>query len=79
MDVKMGTRTFLEEEAAATKLRVDLATKLHEIDPALLLPGERERGITKGRYLQQRDSQSSSATSAHVPWPEGWNSFSFRS
>ena len=62
MDVKMGTRTFLEEEAAATKLRVDLATKLHEIDPALLLPGERERGITKGRYLQQRDSQSSSAT-----------------
>jgi 1D-myo-inositol-triphosphate 3-kinase len=60
LDVKMGARTYLEEEGASTKLRVDLAAKLHAIDPTVLTERERTAGITKLFYLQQRDSYASS-------------------
>jgi len=60
LDVKMGARTYLEEEGASSKLRVDLAAKLHAIDPTVLTERERSAGITKLFYLQQRDSYASS-------------------
>lgn len=60
LDVKMGTRTYLEEEGSSSKLRVDLAAKLHAIDPTVLSEQQRTEGITKLFYLQQRDSYASS-------------------
>jgi len=70
MDVKLGTRTFLEKEVAASKPRADLAEKMLKLDPTALSDVEREKGVTKLRYMQFREQRSSSAT---LGWRiEGW-------
>ena len=70
MDVKVGIRTFLEKEVTATKLRTDLAEKICKIDPAALSEEERQKGVTKLRYMQFREDRSSSAS---LGWRiEGW-------
>lgn len=60
MDIKMGVRTFVESEVNATALRMDLLKKLLDIDPEAATPMERQNGITKMRYMQFREKQSSS-------------------
>ena len=61
MDVKVGTRTFLEAEVRNTKRRPDLAEKMAKQGGALT-EEERAGGITKLRYMQFREQSSSSAT-----------------
>ncbi|KAL1503549.1 hypothetical protein AB1Y20_012028 [Prymnesium parvum] len=61
MDIKMGRRTFLESETSNSKLRVDLAKKMVEIDPDALTSDELSNGVTKLRYMQFREQRSSSA------------------
>ncbi|KIH62011.1 inositol-pentakisphosphate 2-kinase [Ancylostoma duodenale] len=62
MDIKMGTRTFLESEVSNTKRRKDLYEKMTAIDPDEPTPEERACGeITKLRYMQFRERESSSA------------------
>lgn len=60
MDIKMGMRTFLESEADNPKLRPDLAAKMQKDEQSDLTPFEIENGVTKLRYMQYRDSTSSS-------------------
>jgi 1D-myo-inositol-triphosphate 3-kinase len=67
MDIKMGVRTYLEDELekARTKkvLRQDMYKKMVEIDPAE--PTEEEhaqQAITKPRYMQWRETISSSSS-----------------
>jgi len=55
-----GTRTFLEAEAAGSAPRLDLAKKALEFAPAELSADERNRGISKLRYMALRDSFSTS-------------------
>ena len=62
MDIKMGTRTFLENEVSNQKLRLDLVDKMVKVDPASVTAEERESGVTKMRYMQFREVMSSSAT-----------------
>lgn len=59
MDCKIGVRTFLEEDVASKSLRKDLLQKMMELDPHAPTPEERERGITKLRYMQYRETLSS--------------------
>jgi hypothetical protein len=55
MDIKMGQRTFVEEEASATALRSDLLDKMLKVDGTAATEEERKAGgITKMRYLQVR-------------------------
>ncbi|VDM76527.1 unnamed protein product, partial [Strongylus vulgaris] len=62
MDIKVGTRTFLESEVSNTKRRKDLYEKMTAIDPDEPTPEERACGeITKLRYMQFRERESSSA------------------
>jgi len=61
MDIKMGTRTFLEREVKSSALRPDLALKLHALDESLVSSEELEQGITKLKYQQTRERLSSSA------------------
>ncbi|GMR51408.1 hypothetical protein PMAYCL1PPCAC_21603, partial [Pristionchus mayeri] len=62
MDIKIGTRTFLESEVSNTKMRKDLYDKMVAIDPSEATEEEKERGeITKLRYMQFRERESSSA------------------
>ncbi|KAK6725928.1 hypothetical protein RB195_004318 [Necator americanus] len=62
MDIKVGTRTFLESEVSNTKRRKDLYEKMTAIDPNEPTPEERACGeITKLRYMQFRERESSSA------------------
>ncbi|XP_033733627.1 uncharacterized protein LOC117322792 [Pecten maximus] len=65
MDIKMGTRTYLEEELEKArekpKLRKDMYQKMMEVDPSA--PSEEEhaqQAIIKPRYMQWRDEMSSS-------------------
>ncbi|KAJ6657014.1 hypothetical protein lerEdw1_003015 [Lerista edwardsae] len=66
MDCKMGTRTYLEDELCQAqqrqKPRRDLYQKMVKVDP--LAPTAEEHGtgtVTKPRYMQWRESISSSA------------------
>jgi len=63
MDIKIGCRTFLESEVTNTTKRKDLYKKMMDIDPNE--PTEEEHAIeaiTKLRYMQFRESKSSTAT-----------------
>ena len=60
-DVKMGVRTFLESEVSVSKTRHDLFLKMTKEDKDA--PTEEERrceAITKHRYMEWRDTVSSS-------------------
>ncbi|KAM6933274.1 inositol-trisphosphate 3-kinase Cb [Xenentodon cancila] len=67
MDCKMGCRTYLEEELRKARerprLRKDMYEKMVEVDPGA--PTEQERaqqGVLKPRYMQWRETLSSTAT-----------------
>lgn len=62
MDVKMGCRTFLESEVTNPVLRRDLYEKMVALDPSAPTPEEKEcQSITKMRYMQFREGESSTA------------------
>ncbi|XP_059187004.1 inositol-trisphosphate 3-kinase Cb [Centropristis striata] len=67
MDCKMGSRTYLEEELLKARerprLRKDMYEKMVAVDPGA--PTEQERaqqGVLKPRYMQWRETLSSTAT-----------------
>lgn len=67
MDVKMGVRTYLEDELAKArekpKLRKDMFEKMVQIDPDE--PTEEEnrlKAVTKPRYMIWRETISSTST-----------------
>ncbi|KAK7882636.1 hypothetical protein WMY93_028810 [Mugilogobius chulae] len=67
MDCKMGSRTYLEEELSKARerprLRKDMFEKMVAVDPEA--PTEQERaqqGVLKPRYMQWRETLSSTAT-----------------
>ncbi|MCJ8734159.1 hypothetical protein PDJAM_G00232230 [Pangasius djambal] len=67
MDCKMGIRTYQEEEIvkARTKasIRTDMYQKMVKVDPTAPTEDEHaQRGVTKLRYMQWRDSTSSTST-----------------
>ncbi|RWS28307.1 inositol-trisphosphate 3-kinase A-like isoform X2, partial [Leptotrombidium deliense] len=62
MDIKMGTRTFLESEVNNCKARNDLYEKMIKIDASAATPEEHElKAITKLRYMTFRENRSSSS------------------
>lgn len=63
MDVKMGTRTFFESEVSKTIARSDLYHKMIAVDPDAPTQLEHEqRAVTKLRYMQFREQQSSTCS-----------------
>ena len=67
MDIKMGVRTYLEEELIKAgekpKLRKDMYEKMVAIDPSEPKSEEHAlRAITKPRYMIWRESISSTST-----------------
>ncbi|KAM6968968.1 inositol-trisphosphate 3-kinase A [Tautogolabrus adspersus] len=67
MDCKMGMRTYLEEELVRArerpKPRDDLYKKMVEVDSDGPTPQEHaQQGVTKPRYMQWRESMSSTNT-----------------
>ncbi|XP_064553754.1 inositol-trisphosphate 3-kinase homolog isoform X2 [Drosophila montana] len=61
MDIKLGTRTFLESEVSNKTLRPDLYQKMIAVDASAPTPAEHEaQAITKLRYMLFRESLSSS-------------------
>lgn len=61
IDIKMGRRTFLESEVKNVTERMDLYQKMIAIDPMAPTPEENlKKSITKLRYMQFREQQSSS-------------------
>lgn len=61
MDIKMGVRTFVEEEVSLTKQRSDLYERMIQEDPNSTTEEENMRkSVTKLRYLDWRDERSSS-------------------
>ncbi|KAF3426007.1 hypothetical protein E2986_00302 [Frieseomelitta varia] len=63
MDIKMGTRTFLESEVSKTTARSDLYQKMIAVDPDAPTEQEHEqRAVTKLRYMQFREQQSSTCS-----------------
>uniref|UniRef100_A0A667ZUC9 Kinase n=1 Tax=Myripristis murdjan TaxID=586833 RepID=A0A667ZUC9_9TELE len=67
MDCKMGVRTYLEEELTKARkkpsLRPDMYQKMIEVDPQAPTPKEHEQqAVTKPRYMQWRETISSTAT-----------------
>ncbi|XP_061089457.1 inositol-trisphosphate 3-kinase B [Conger conger] len=67
MDCKMGIRTYLEEELARARsspcLRADMYQKMVKVDPTAPSAEEHtQAGVTKPRYMQWRDSMSSTST-----------------
>ncbi|KAI4893405.1 hypothetical protein NFI96_033620 [Prochilodus magdalenae] len=67
MDCKMGVRTYLEEELTKARkkpsLRSDMYLKMIEVDPDAPTPEEKEqKAVTKPRYMQWRETISSTAT-----------------
>ncbi|XP_052813250.1 inositol-trisphosphate 3-kinase homolog [Mya arenaria] len=62
MDIKMGTRTFLEAEVMNSTQRKDLYDKMVALDPdAPTAEEKRLQSITKLRYMQFREQESSTA------------------
>lgn len=62
MDIKMGTRTFLEDEVCNARARPDLYEKMVRLDPNAPTESEHAaRAVTKLRYMQFREQRSSSA------------------
>ncbi|KAK5896944.1 hypothetical protein CesoFtcFv8_010054 [Champsocephalus esox] len=67
MDCKMGVRTYQEEEVVKTQtkatLRSDMYQKMVKVDPSAPSVEEHEqKAVTKSRYLQWRDTTSSTST-----------------
>ncbi|XP_072588806.1 inositol-trisphosphate 3-kinase B [Vulpes vulpes] len=67
MDCKMGIRTYLEEELTKARkkpsLRKDMYQKMIEVDPDAPTEEEKaQRAVTKPRYMQWRETISSTAT-----------------
>ncbi|XP_030070249.1 inositol-trisphosphate 3-kinase A [Microcaecilia unicolor] len=67
MDCKMGVRTYLEEELTKArgkpKLRKDMYKKMIEVDPGAPTDEENaQQAVTKPRYMQWRETISSTAT-----------------
>uniref|UniRef100_A0A1I7Y7K4 Kinase n=1 Tax=Steinernema glaseri TaxID=37863 RepID=A0A1I7Y7K4_9BILA len=63
MDIKIGTRTFLEAEVKNATKRADLYQKMVAIDPSAPTEAEKAEGaITKLRYMQFREQESSTAS-----------------
>lgn len=63
IDIKMGTRTFLESEVKKNTPRPDLYQKMVAIDIESPTPEEHKlRAVTKVRYMQFRELQSSSCS-----------------
>ncbi|XP_053204405.1 inositol-trisphosphate 3-kinase homolog isoform X2 [Panonychus citri] len=62
MDIKMGSRTFLEDEVSNDEPRKDLYEKMIKLDPNSLSSEEKSnRAITKLKYMQLREQLSSSS------------------
>ncbi|KAG2468549.1 inositol-trisphosphate 3-kinase B-like [Polypterus senegalus] len=67
MDCKMGVRTYLEEELTKARkkpsLRKDMYQKMIEVDPMAPTKEEKEeQAVTKPRYMQWRETISSTST-----------------
>lgn len=63
MDVKMGCRTYREEELGSALLRHDMYNKMIEVDSNEPTDEERkDRAITKPRYMIWRETLSSTAS-----------------
>lgn len=67
MDCKMGVRTYLEEELTKARKkpspRPDMYQKMIEVDPSAPTAEENEqKTVTKPRYMQWRETISSTAT-----------------
>lgn len=63
MDIKMGTRTFLEEEVSNDKPRHDLYEKMIKLDANAANEAEKEiKAVTKSKYMIFREKMSSSST-----------------
>lgn len=63
MDIKLGTRTFLESEVSKTTARTDLYKKMIAVDPNAPTKDEHEqKAVTKLRYMQFREQQSSTCS-----------------
>ncbi|XP_039179814.1 inositol-trisphosphate 3-kinase A [Crotalus tigris] len=67
MDCKMGVRTYLEEELTKArekpKLRKDMYKKMIDVDPLAPTAEENaQHAVTKPRYMQWRETISSSAS-----------------
>ena len=63
MDIKMGTRTFLESEVSKTNARSDLYQKMIAVDPNAPTQQEHhQQAVTKLRYMQFREQQSSTCS-----------------
>ncbi|ODM86983.1 Inositol-trisphosphate 3-kinase C [Orchesella cincta] len=61
MDIKLGSRTFLESEVKNSKPRPDLYEKLIAVDPTACTDQEHEsKAVTKLTYMLFREKQSSS-------------------
>jgi len=59
MDIKLGTRTFLESECKKSTLRPDLFKRLSELYPEEITDADREaQAVTKHRFMQARDANS---------------------
>ncbi|XP_042342049.1 inositol-trisphosphate 3-kinase Cb [Plectropomus leopardus] len=67
MDCKMGSRTYLEEELIKARerprMRKDMYEKMVAVDPGAPTEEERaQQGVLKPRYMQWRETLSSTAT-----------------
>jgi 1D-myo-inositol-triphosphate 3-kinase len=63
MDVKLGCRTFLEDQVTDPKLRTDLLEKMMKLDPQYATEEERTQGkCSKLRYMQLREKTSTTAS-----------------